>query len=431
MIVANGMTYDTSQQEMILSTLETRINETRMKAQLDPEIVIFAFDTLSRGIENGDYPEFLDKIQFLHAQDAITQALRMFRRDCLEYKVKAELGSRFFVPKLTGPPLGFPRIQIDARPLGTLLHIAAGNMDILPAYSVAEGLLAGNINILKLPSADNGITIEIFELLLTIEPKLRDYVYIFDTPSDDITAIKKMAAVADGIAVWGSDEAVSAVRRFAPTGCRLIEWGHKLGFAYISGYENKEQELTELAEHIMMTKQLLCSSCQVIYLDTKNMDEMTDFCKTFLPYLERAADKYPVEDVGAVAEMTLRRYSDMLECTLSSARNMDGQVFQGKHCSLTACFDSDLELSYMYGNCIVKRLPEEQMMDCLRRSKGYLQTAGLLTSAARRERLTELLIRCGVNRVMRAGSMSDAFLGEAHDGEYALRRYTRIVNVAL
>lgn len=431
MIVANGMTYDTSQQEMILSTLETRINETRMKAQLDPEIVISAFDTLSRGIENGDYPEFFDRIQSLHAQDTITQALRMFRRDCLEYKVKAELGSRFFVPKLTGPPLGFPRIQIDARPLGTLLHIAAGNMDILPAYSVAEGLLAGNINILKLPSADNGITVEIFELLLTIEPKLRDYVYIFDTPSDDITAIKKMAAVADGIAVWGSDEAVSAVRRFAPTGCRLIEWGHRLGFAYISGYENKEQELTELAEHIMMTKQLLCSSCQVIYLDTKNMDEMTDFCKTFLPYLERAAEKYPVEDVGAVAEMTLRRYSDMLECTLSSARNMDGQVFQGKHCSLTACFDSDLELSYMYGNCIVKRLPEEQMMDCLRRSKGNLQTAGLLTSASRRERLTELLIRCGVNRVMRAGNMSDAFLGESHDGEYALRRYTRIVNVAL
>ncbi|MBR2913072.1 MAG: hypothetical protein IKC40_04035, partial [Oscillospiraceae bacterium] len=58
MIVANGMVYDSSQQEMILSTLETRINETRMKAQLDPEIVISAFDTLSRSIGNDDFPEF-------------------------------------------------------------------------------------------------------------------------------------------------------------------------------------------------------------------------------------------------------------------------------------------------------------------------------------------------------------------------------------
>ncbi|MBR2912876.1 MAG: hypothetical protein IKC40_03015, partial [Oscillospiraceae bacterium] len=118
------------------------------------------------------------RIHTLHADDAIEHALRMFRRDCLEYKIKAELGSRFFMPKLTGPPLGFPRVQIDPRPLGTLLHIAAGNMDILPAYSVAEGLLTGNINILKLPSVDNGITVALFELLLTIEPRLRDYVYI-------------------------------------------------------------------------------------------------------------------------------------------------------------------------------------------------------------------------------------------------------------
>ena len=44
-----------------------------------------------------------------------------------------------------------------ARPLGVLLHIAAGNADGLPAFSVAEGLATGNINILKLPQADNGL----------------------------------------------------------------------------------------------------------------------------------------------------------------------------------------------------------------------------------------------------------------------------------
>ncbi len=431
MILANGVVYDSGQQDMILSTLETRINETRMQPQLDTETVIAAFDTLSRRLESGDFEQILQNVHMDNLESYLSIAVRMLRRDCMEYKVKAELGSRYFMPKLTGPPLGFPRIEIDPRPLGTLMHIAAGNMDVLPAYSVAEGLLAGNINILKLPSADNGVTIEIFEQLIAIEPKLRDYIYIFDTPSTDIAAMQKMASVADGIAVWGGDEAVSSVRQLAPTGCRLIEWGHKLGFAYISGYENKEQELNALAEHIMMTKQLLCSSCQVIYLDTEHMDEVAEFCKMFLPYLEKAAEKFPVQDMGAVAEMTLRRYADMLECTLNPAKPMDGQVYQGKHCSLTASSDSELELSYMYGNCIVKRLPERHMMTCLRQSKGYLQTAGLITAPSRRERLTELLIRCGVNRVMRAENMSDSFLGESHDGEYALRKYTRIVNISL
>lgn len=38
-------------------------------------------------------------------------------------------------------------------PLGVLFHIAAGNAEALPAYSVAEGLLMGNVNLLKLPAA--------------------------------------------------------------------------------------------------------------------------------------------------------------------------------------------------------------------------------------------------------------------------------------
>ncbi len=431
MILANGVIYDSDEQNRILAAMEYRINETILHCPLDTETVIAAFDELSHRLERGDYRQILQRIQMENMDEYIGMAVRMLRRDSMEYKVKAELGQRSFTPKLTGPPLGFPRVEVRPRPLGTLLHIAAGNMDVLPAYSVAEGLLAGNINILKLPSADSGITLEILSRLITIEPRLKDYIYVFDTPSSDLTALQKMAALSDGVAVWGGDEAVAAVRRFAPPGCRIIEWGHKLGFAYISGYENKERELAALAEHIMLTKQLLCSSCQVIYLDTEYMDEVTDFCKLFLPYLEQAAEKYPIRDIGAIAEMTLRRYSDMLECTLDSGRTADGQVYQGKHCSLTAASDSTLELSYMYGNCLVKRLPQREMLTHLRRAKGYLQTAGLIAAPAKRERLTELLIRSGVNRVMRAGNMSESFLGEAHDGEYALRRYTRTVNVAL
>lgn len=431
MILANGMVYESGQQNRILETLERRINETRMQPLLDTEVVIAAFDALSRKLAQGDYLNITERIRIENIEEYLQFAVRMLRRESMEYKVRAELGTRPFTPRMTGPPLGFERVETHRRPLGTLMHIAAGNMDVLPAYSVAEGLLAGNINILKLPSADNGLTLEIFIHLIGIEPRLKDYIYVFDTPSSDLAAMKKMASVSDGIAVWGGDEAVAAVRKLAPAGCRLIEWGHRLGFAYISGYENKEAELTALAEHIMITKQLLCSSCQVIYLDTEHMEDLADFCHLFLPYLERAAAKYPVRDIGAIAEMSLRRYADMMECTLQPTKPTSGHIYQGKQCSLTASADGELELSYMYGNCIVKRLPKREMMNQLRKSKGYLQTAGLICAPTIRPQMTELLIRCGVNRVMRAGNMSETFLGEAHDGEYALRRYTRMVNVAL
>ena len=62
----------------------------------------------------------------------------------------------------------------------------------------------------------------------------------------------------------------------------------------------------------------------------------------------------------------------------------------------------------------------------LRRHKGYLQTAGLLCGPEEREELAGLLLRAGVVRVTGPGEMSRTTCCDAHDGEYPLRRYTRV-----
>lgn len=426
MILANGNVYHSSEQSRILTSLEEKLNQTLAMQTLRPEIVINALDRMSRKIDEGMFNTLLID-DFLRA--SVSLASRMLRRDMLEHKVRTELGEQFFIPRQSVSPDGFDCITIRSEPLGTIMHIAAGNMDLLPAYSVIEGLLTGNINLLKLPQADKGLTITFFRELIFIEPLLRDYIYVFDTPSSDIEGMCQIASCCDGIALWGGEVAVKAVRQLAPSGCKLIEWGHRLSFAYISGYTDKEKELTALAEHIFTTKQLLCSSCQVIYLDTDRMEDISIFCKEFLPYLEKAAQKYPVTEIGAVAEMTLRRYANRLEYLLDDNADSNILIYHGKECSLTAYTDSELELSYMYGNCLVKRLPERKMLHVLRKSKGYLQTASLICTPKRREHLTNLLIRSGINRILPPRKMSEAFPGEAHDGEYPLRRYTRIVNI--
>ena len=68
------------------------------------------------------------------------------------------------------------------------------------------------------------------------------------------------------------------MRKLAPPGCKLIEWGHRLSFAYLSGWEG--MDLFPLADHIVRTGGLLCSSCQVIYLDTDLLaQEIADITK--------------------------------------------------------------------------------------------------------------------------------------------------------
>ncbi len=426
MILAKGKIFPSEKQDEILSVLETDINDTLLTKKLLQETVIAAFDNLSRKISEGRFDKLITSIGIEGAEKYAQIAAKMLSRENIEHKIQTELGT---TPDKTSPPHGLKTVKIRREPLGVLFHIAAGNVDILPAFSVAEGLLTGNINILKLPQADNGLTIEILHQLLEEEPALTDFIYVFDTPSSDITAMRKMAELSDGIAVWGGNEAISAVRRLAPDGVRIIEWGHKLGFCYISGYLNKDSELIALAEHIMATKQLLCSSCQVVFLDTDSFEEVKKFCTEFLPYLETAAKKYPVTEIGAVAEITLRRYTDTLEKDIYGESQTKQVLFQGENTSLTACTDSTLELSYMYGNCLVKPLPKQDMMTELRKSKGVLQTAGLICTAEKRKELTELLIHCGLTRITTAENMSENFSGEAHDGDYALQRYTKIVNI--
>ena len=85
----------------------------------------------------------------------------------------------------------------------------------------------------------------------------------------------------------------------------------------------------------------------------------------------------------------------------------------------------------MEGNVLVKLLPQKDLLPALRRQKGRLQTAGLLCSPEKREALATLLARAGLTRITRAETMSASFPGEAHDGEYPLRRYIRMVDIEI
>ena len=229
--------------------------------------------------------------------------------------------------------------------------------------------------------------------------------------------------MADGIVVWGGAGAVSAVRALASVGAKLIEWGHRLSFAYITREGEREEELAGLARHIMQTKQLLCSSCQTIFLD-REQSEMHAFAERFLPILEREAARYPVRDMGALANVTLNRMTERME---HAAGYRTKTVLVGKGCSLTLGEDDRLEVSLQYGNPLIKCLPRERLIQALRPYRGVLQTAGLLCGAGERQELTELLFRAGVVRVTKGARMSQGSCCDAHDGAYPLERYTRVV----
>lgn len=421
MILAHGRLHEDSDLPALLESLAADCSRTIASRSITPEQVIAACATLSGRIAAGGYDrilqQFMADLQISAAH--LAAALQLFTRESLEYKCRLELGD----PLAPLRHEGHPDIRRYRYPLGVLLHIAAGNVDGLPAYSVVEGLLAGNINILKLPAADSGISVLLLAELCKIEPALADFVYVFDLPATDLGSLSICAAAADAVVVWGGDEAVAAARRLAPGNTRVIAWGHKLSFAY-AALDATDADLTDLAHHICQTRQLLCSSCQGIYVDTADRTVLEGFGRRFYEILRSVSAAYPPVPVGMRAKATLHLYNEELE------RHRTGNtVYRGDGVSVLVTEDSTLALSCLFRNCWVKPLPREQIVPTLKGQKGYLQTCGLLCGDHDRPLLSDRLARAGVVRVTAPGAMSRTVAGEAHDGDYPLRLYSRIVEI--
>ena len=177
-----------------------------------------------------------------------------------------------------------------------------------------------------------------------------------------------------------------------------------------------------------LREKLLCSSCQVIYLDTSDIEELKSFAGRFLPILENAVNRNKTEEIGIRARDTLVSYTQRLKGLLGEEEKHEN-VLRGRSCSVIISADNILELSPMMCNVLVKPLPRDKIGEVLYKSRYHLQTAGLICPEEDRRHLAELFTQCGLIRVTKASDMSAYFPGECHDGEYALSRYVRIVNV--
>ncbi len=427
MNLVDGRILETKDCDAVLDSLNERILETLGKPRLLPETVINACDRLVRTLDESLYLSAMAGLGIPTelGKSYIAEAKVMFSEASLRFRVEREFGSGWNEPYTYVSTPGNATVNEQILPLGVLLHVAAGNADGLPAFSVLEGLLTGNINILKLPAAEGGVSVALLSELIRIEPSLSEYIYVFDYSSKDIVHLGKLIDAADAVVVWGGVEAVSAFRGMLSPNIRLIEWGHKISFAYVTPGGMTDGAPAGIAKNIAATGQLLCSSCQGIFVDTEDLDEVYAFCCRFLPFLENAVSQNTQGlDIGVRAQAALQLYSAELETIYTGHR-----IFKGNACSLTACNKKTLEPAIGFGNAWVKPLPRNELLKAIRPYKNYLQTAALLCSEDEKEELTEQLLKSGVVRVCSGERMSAAYSGMPHDGEYPLRRYTKVATV--
>lgn len=420
MILYQGKMLDDSCQNEIINNMKSCLYlPFKSKFSLTSDIVINACSKLSRRVLDGEFDSLVNPYlkSFNINKQQFESMAKLFSGESLLYKCSIELCDK----KQTIDD----KVIRERYPLGVLLHIAAGNVDVLPAYSVIEGLLSGNVNILKLPAGDSGISVKLLYELIKIEPLLTDYIFVFDVPSTETETIKQLANLSDAIVVWGGDIAVKSVRQFANVDTKIIEWGHKLSFAYATLNATDEQ-LTELAKSICITNQVLCSSCQGIFIDTNSKEEQIKFAERFFEILKKTNKKVGYADFGMRAKNAINIYNERLE-----QYQTNNVIYSDNGVSVICTDDSKLTLSYMYRNVWVKRLPKNSIIDNLKPYKNYLQTASVLCNNEEKNDICRILARAGVVRITSPKNMSRTICGEAHDGRYALREYSRIVETEI
>ncbi len=414
---------------------------------LDAEIVIDAVDRLANSVTKEDALSLLSLMGFSTQgiEAVLTHTLEDIKHEALAYKLKSELVA----------PLGEWITSIDPNgterkscylPLGVLMHIGAGNTIGLSAFSVIEGLLTGNINILKLPEGESGISYFLLEKLIQIEPRLKPFIYATDLPSSDEMRLRALAEVSDAVVVWGSDATIKALRTSLPANKPMIEWGHKISFAYFSECETTDADLKLLAEEVCVTNQQYCSSPQCVFYEIPDqagvdrvgadievktdLDEkayLDDFTRRLASALSVCSNRFPQTELSfeGQAEITF------LLQTLSMEGNLSGKfpLTDADHSyGVLIADESTLRTSPLFRNLWVVPIKRSDLIKMLRPHIGHLQTVGLSVPESIKNDLLMRLYRAGVTKITKCGEMYLSKPGEAHDGKMTLSHYVKKVD---
>ncbi|MCK9537919.1 acyl-CoA reductase [Dokdonella sp.] len=356
-------------------------------------------------------------------------------RTALETKLRRELGS--LAPHTPRRIDGTDDAFEAWAPLGLLVHVAPGNVPTVAPLSVIEGLLAGNLNILKASSGVPPFAQQLLAALIALDDSgtLAPFISVVALPSSDTARLEALFAVADGVAAWGGEAAVAAVQELAPAGCRVVDWGHKISFAWLAAECLADEAVLEAAARdACIIEQQACSSPQCLYVEVPDRAALFAFAEHFAGVLARVSATLPR---AAGAEPGQHEWADITTAALLAQLEED---YSGATRSFVApdrswrVFAEDnpaLRASPLFRTLWIKPLAADRIVDTLRPMRRWLQTAGLACSLPRLAELSQRLIAAGVGRIARVGEQLGGYVGAPHDGVYALQRYSRRVSLEL
>ncbi|MGC9456345.1 MAG: acyl-CoA reductase [Halothiobacillaceae bacterium] len=356
----------------------------------------------------------------------------MLRSDALLGKLRAELG----VARPGALLRQYPDRQFEAwYPAGCVVHVMPSNVFAVAALGLVEGLLVGNVNVVKLSARDSAFAAVFADALCAADPggRLCEYIAVVRLSSSEESAMQRLFSHADAISAWGGERAIAAVRAQAPQGTRVVSWGHKVSFGYVAAEclddpEAREAALIGAARDTCRLDQQACSSPQTLFVEGDRA-AAESFARDLADRLAQVSPTIPgqVPDEAEQAELTTVVSIARAEESLGLTR-----VFEDPQAGRWRVILDErpgLKPSPLFRTLWVKPIDRAALVSTLRPMRTWLQTCGLSCGLSSLASLSRALFSAGVTRIARPGEMVDSYLGAPHDGVYALAQLARRVSV--
>ncbi|MCU1747861.1 acyl-CoA reductase [Pseudomonas sp. 6D_7.1_Bac1] len=418
MYLINGQRYDTLTPEAALDTLLPGLAQ-QLEHPPSSERVLECADLFAQQLRTHHHHLELDEGQ--------RQALIAFcQRSTLSAKLERELGVQ---------PRSLRRIAYDQQPfenwhpLGLVVHITPANAPLLGFCAALESLLVGNINWLRPSSSDDGLSAQLLAAFLDCDPGglLTNCIAVLPV---DIAHIGLLCAHADGVSAWGGEAALSAIRQQIPSGCRWIEWGHKISFAYLSPEAVSPSALDALVDEVCRLDQQACSSPQWLLVDSDDPQTLHAIGEQLADAFERRADRWPAlpPTPREASEITTRIAFAQLD---QSFANQTGRVWSGEGWRVIWEHHLLLAPSPLFRTLLLRPMPQALIAESLLPWRAFLQSCALISTPRQTPGLVRTLLSAGVHRIAPPELIHEGYAGEPHDGVYALSRLTRRTSVTL
>ena len=221
---------------------------------------------------------------------------------------------------------------------GVLFHIAPSNVPVNFAYSLAVGALAGNCDIVRIPSKEfpqTQIVAKAFSEALDEHPDMRPYLAIVRYGHDkDLN--DRFSAMADVRIVWGGDETIGELRRSPlPPRSTEITFADRYSIAVIDAEkyldtDDKAGVARDFYNDTYYTDQNACTSPRAVVWLGRNRKEAKEL---FWQHLyDHVRKNYTYQDIQGVNKLTsaclcasvqdcvLEEHSDNLIVRVSTGR---------------------------------------------------------------------------------------------------------------